>query len=137
MRPSDRARAVLLAVRMLPWAVAVPVLKRRRPIRELVALLDARRERPWDPAREAVVRQASWWASRVQLRRFPDNCLERSLVAYRYLGLAGADPRMVLGIGGTRQEVTGHAWVTLDGRAVHDPPEAIERYRQIVEIGGS
>lgn len=123
---------------MLPWALAVPVLKRRLPIGRLVALMTTGRPRRWDPSREDVIRRASWWASRVQVRRFPGNCLERSLVAYRFLGLAGADPRISLGVGGGGgQDITGHAWVTLDGRPLHDPPEALDSYRKIIELDGS
>jgi hypothetical protein len=122
---------------MLPWALALPVLKHRMPIPRLVDRMGVSRSGPFDPAREQIVRQASWWASRVQVGRYPDNCLERSLLAYRYLTLAGADPRVVLGIGGGGEDISGHAWVTLDGHPVHDPPESLDRYRRLIELGAA
>jgi hypothetical protein len=47
-----------------------------------------------------------------------DNCLERSLVAYRFLGRAGASPQLVIGVARDERGVRGHAWVTVDGRPI-------------------
>ena len=135
MRPSERVRAALLAVRMLPWALAVPVLKRRLPAPRLVRLFAAGRARPRRPAREQAIAQATWWASRVQVRRFPDNCLERSLLTYRYLGLAGAEPHLLMGVGREDGEMIGHAWVTTDGAAVHEFDDPRGRYGRLIEFG--
>src|SRR5688500_7961606 len=94
-RPEDLPIGVV--VRMLPWALLLPVLKRLIPISRLVGLM-ARRP-PWPVAQKDTpeIARAAWLASRVQFWRFPDNCLERSLVTYRFLGLSGLDPTLVLG----------------------------------------
>lgn len=52
------------------------------------------------------------------------NCLERSLVLYRYLSRSGANPRLVVGVSRTNGKVSGHTWVELNGRPVHDPEAA-------------
>ena len=43
------------------------------------------------------------------------NCLERSLILYRYLSHAGAQPRLVVGMA-RPEEYLGHVWVTVDGQ---------------------
>ena len=137
MRPAERARAALLTLRMLPWALAAPVLKRRLPAPRLVRLFAAGRRdrRPRSPSREREIARATWWASRVQVRRFPDNCLERSLLTYRYLGLAGAEPHLLMGVGREEGEMIGHAWVTTDGAPVHEFDDPGERYGRLIDFG--
>ncbi len=132
---AERARAALLAARMLPWSAALPVLKRVLPAPRLVRLLGAGRRRPRDARRERAIAQAAWWASRVQVRRFPQNCLERSLVAYRYLGLAGAEPRLVMGVAREAEGIVGHAWVVLDGAAVFESEDPALRFGQMMAFG--
>lgn len=124
-----------LALRMAPWALAVPILKHALPLPRLTRLMWSSRSRPRDPARERAIAKAAWWASRVQPRRFPDNCLERSLVTYRFLALAGADPRLVLGMRRAEAGLIGHTWVTVDRLPVQDPPERVDQFRRLVEFG--
>ena len=42
------------------------------------------------------------------------NCLERSLILYRYLGREGADPQLVVGFG-KPDRLPRPVWVTLEG----------------------
>lgn len=120
---------------MLPWALAMPVLKRVVPIPRLVGVMAAGRRSVRDERREERVAKAAWWASRVQLVRFPENCLERSLVAYRFLGRAGADPTLVLGVAKEGGSVIGHAWILVDGAPVQDPAGRIEAYTPVMAFG--
>ena len=46
------------------------------------------------------------------------DCLERSLLLYRELSRAGADPRLVMGFRRDGARLAGHAWVERDGRPV-------------------
>ncbi len=119
---------------MAPWSVTLPLLKHVLPLPRLARLMAAPRDRERDPTRERAIAKASWWASRFQPLRFPENCLERSLVAYRFLGLAGADPNLVLGVSGEEGGVIGHVWVTVDGQPVQDPLESLRRYRRLIEF---
>jgi hypothetical protein len=63
-----------------------------------------------------------------------DNCLERGLVAYRYLARAGASPELVIGVAKSAQGVHGHVWVTIDGRAVHDSPATLAGFEPILVV---
>jgi Transglutaminase-like superfamily len=49
------------------------------------------------------------------------NCLERSLIAYRYLSELNASPVLVMGL--SHDAASGHAWVLVDDQPVgeHDP----------------
>lgn len=125
-----------LALRMAPWALAMPILKRALPLPALTRLMwSSRSGGPQGPAREQAIAKAAWWASRVQAWRFPNNCLERSLVTYRFLALAGADPRLVLGMKRGETGLMGHTWVTVDGVPVQDQPGWIDQFRRLVEFG--
>jgi hypothetical protein len=125
---------VIGVVEMILWSLLLPVLKRMLPLRRLVMLMwaagpggQARGE-----ARPIVVLSASLTRLRPRLR---SNCLERSLLAYRFLSRAGADPRLVIGVGNVDGKMAGHAWVTLDGVPVHEPPETVVGFAPLVEFG--
>ena len=62
------------------------------------------------------------------------NCLERSLILYRYLARANADPRLVVGMS-KAHEFLGHVWVTVDGRPLLDTPETLRAYTVVVRFG--
>jgi len=50
-----------------------------------------------------------------RLRVVPDTCLYRSLARYAVLRSAGHPARFVMGLSPSAPEITGHAWVELDG----------------------
>ena len=135
MSPAEPLRTAGLVARMAPWALALPVLKRGMPLPRLARLMGTSRDRPRDPARERRIARVAWWVSRAQPRQFPDNCLERSLVTYRFLSLAGADPRLVVGLARNDAEIIGHAWVTIDDEPVQDQPDALARFPKLIEFG--
>lgn len=118
------ARDLWLLARMAVWAVMLPVLKFTLPLPRLVRLVTPnRRVSARDTEREGrVVRIAA------RLYRTPpigrDNCLERSLVTFRYLAQLSARPRLVVGMG-REGELKGHVWVTVDGQPVHDSAESL------------
>ena len=138
MRPVDvlrRPRLLLLGCRMASWSLAVPFLKHALPLPTLVRLAWAKPRGVSRPGREREIAQLAWWTSRVQPRRFPDNCLERSLVTYRFLARAGARPRLVTGVGRLGGEIVGHVWVTVEDEPVHDSAESLRPYGMLVEFG--
>jgi hypothetical protein len=61
------------------------------------------------------------------------NCLERSLVLYRVLSRAGAQPALILGARRDAPSVAGHAWIEVDGAPVCEPER--EAYAPIVAFG--
>jgi len=120
-------RDAWLLARMLGWSLALPLLKRTVPLPRLVSLLqlDPQVDRR-DPRREERLSALSDWVFRSRPRRSRDNCLDRSLVTYRYLGRAGAEPTIIVGVAkGAASSITGHVWVTVDGKPVHDEAESL------------
>jgi hypothetical protein len=111
------------------WALVLPVLKRILPLPRLVRLTAPRRARSrGDRARERelVTLTNALYASGLVVRS--PNCLERSLVAFRYLARSGADPLLVVGFRREENEVQGHVWVTVDGTPVADDLASLETY---------
>jgi hypothetical protein len=124
---------VVLVARMLGWWVALPLLKRTIPLPRLVRLAQLDPRHPSrDPGREAKVAELAEWLFKVRPRRARDNCLERSLVAYRFLGRLSAEPELVVGVGTEGERTVGHVWVTVDGRPVHDQPASLNAYDRVL-----
>jgi hypothetical protein len=126
---------VWLGVRMLAWSAVLPILKHVVPLRVLTRLMWAETRAIPRPQRE---RQVAFLARRIYrvrpvLRR--DNCLERSLLLYRFLSREGLAPRLVLGAQKSDRLIVGHAWVKVAGRPVIDDHEALADYTPIAEFG--
>jgi len=119
-----------LAFRMLLWAAVLPLLKRIMPLPRLVALMAPRHRRAPDERRSAVVVTLARWAYKTGALR--DNCLERSLITYRYLPAGNADSHLVLGVRKGDDGPPGHAWLTVRGEAVHDTEATLENLVPIV-----
>lgn len=120
---------------MAGWALLLPLLKRGLALGRLVRLLAARppaAPRPRDPATEAAILRTVRRLYHPARRRPSDNCLERSLVLYRYLGQAGAAPRLVIGLAAGPPPAAGHAWVEVDGAPVGETPADLAGYRPVV-----
>jgi hypothetical protein len=73
------------------------------------------------------------YRARPFLRR--DNCLERSLIMYRYLAREGMEPRLVLGAENADGQIRGHAWVTVAGRPLIDGHERLAQLTPLTEFG--
>jgi hypothetical protein len=121
-----------LAGRMALWRLTLPLLKWIVPLPRLARLMwaaGAQRER--DPAREEKIATLVEAISGRRGGRTLDNCLERSLVAYRFLSRAGAEPELVVGV--SRDEpVRGHVWVRLDGEPVRD---SVDEFEEVTAFG--
>jgi hypothetical protein len=129
--PSD---AWLLA-RIFGWSLVLPIAKRTVPLPRLVRLMRPReRTAQRDLEREASIAALAAWVFKTRPPSARDNCLERGLVAYRYLSRAGASPELVVGVAKEMQGVHGHVWVTVDGRAVHDSPSTLAGFEPIFVV---
>ena len=127
-RPSDAA----LFLRMLGRAAALPVLKRRMPLPRLVET--ARPASRTDARPETVIALARWV---YRVPGFRDNCLEKSLLTYRYLPAGEHSYRLMLGVRRNEgDEAPGHAWLTIDGAPVHDSREALADLVPILVFDG-
>jgi hypothetical protein len=130
--PSD---AWLLA-RMLGWSAVLRFGKFALPLPRLVRLMRlSSRRTVRDSRREATIAGLAAWVFKTRPPGSRDNCLERALVTYRYLSGAGADPELVVGLSQPDERLLGHAWVVVDGQAVHDEPETLRRYATLLHFG--
>ena len=126
--PADAA----LAVRMLGWALVLPVLKTVAPLRTLVRVMSTgggRRARYTEAERR--IGSLARFSHRAAGAGRRDNCLERSLIAYRYLCAANADPVLVVGARDGPSGVEGHVWITVDGEPMQDNGEEIRQYAPV------
>jgi hypothetical protein len=67
-------------------------------------------------------------------RTSSENCLERSLVLYRYLARANADPELVIGMA-KPDEYLGHVWVVVNEQPLLETPESLGPYTEVVRFG--
>lgn len=119
--------ALWLLLRMTVLAAFLPLLKRILPLPTLVRLATPRRRAAApDPELEHRVVRLSRILYRSQAVGGRDNCLERSLLAFRHLLRYGADPRLVVGFRKSERGHEGHVWVTLRGTPIHDDPRALD-----------
>jgi hypothetical protein len=122
----------LLALRMVGWMVVLPLAKQVLPFERLARIMWRDRA-----GRSFRVQQALVIRLAYRLTRFSgSNCLERSLILYRYLGLCGADPTLVLGLGKDElQRRDGHAWLVVDGVPLIETQAELDSYEPIVAFG--
>lgn len=119
-----------LAARIFGWAAFVRLAKYAMPLTTLVQIVTpASQPGTRDPHREQRIARFADWASRIVRPTTRGNCLERSLVAYRYLVRAHADPRLVIGFRRGDAGVLGHAWVLVDGQPLSDSPATVAEYQ--------
>jgi Transglutaminase-like superfamily len=124
-----------LFARMVAWSPLLPVLKFMLPLQSLTRLMWNGHSRPRDRQREETIVGLSGRLTRHRPLPGRDNCLERSLLAYRFLSAAGAEPKFIVGIKRTQKNVEGHVWVLLDGRPIHDDDAALADFVPLAEFG--
>jgi transglutaminase superfamily protein len=130
-RPSD----VWLGIRMVMWSAVLPALKHLVPLHVLARWMWPRRRTAPRPERVVAITFLARRIYRVRpfLRR--DNCLERSLLTYRFIAMAGMEPSLVVGARKSDEQIQGHAWVTVEGQPLMDGHEAPEQFTSLTEFG--
>ena len=123
-------RELILSGQMLAWAGMLPVLKRTLPLARLVTLMVPRHRSAPDPKRTQDVVTLARWMYRTRALR--DNCLERSLITYRYLPAGNENSLLVLGVRKGDDGPPGHAWLVVNGVPVHDSEETLEQLVPVV-----
>jgi hypothetical protein len=128
----SREEAILF-LRMSMWAVLLPILRRTVRLDTLARLMW---REPRTNGRVDVRRLVD--LSRLVARRRPptseNRCLERSLLAYRFLSARNADPKLVVALRETDEPPRGHAWVVVDGVPVGEPGP-LDDYVPLVTYG--
>ena len=139
LRSCFRTDARLL-VRAICWRTMLPLLKRTIAVKTLVRWLSPR-HRARSPlegsirgARLATLRHFLAHGGRLVVS---ENCLERSLMLYRFLAEVGADPRLIMGVRRDEGSTDGHVWVEVDGEPLVDATTT--RYTPILvfDAGGA
>ena len=122
-----------LVVRLGSWLVVLPALIRALSLDRLARVMEASRRSGRgdgiDPDRivdltRTVVAQHPTRAHRA--------CLPRSLLLYRYLGRAGVDVRLRIGVSMEGGDLAGHSWVEVDGRPVGEPADPATAFRTVL-----
>jgi hypothetical protein len=121
---------LLLSGRMLVWAGVLPVLKRLVPLSRLVTVMAPRHRSAPDSKRTQDVVTLARWMYRTRALR--DNCLERSLITYRYLPAGNESSLLILGVRKGDDGPPGHAWLVVNGVPVHDSDETLEKLVPVV-----
>lgn len=128
-------RDLALLVRMSAWSLALPVLKHALPLPRLVRLMALNPATAPAPGRHPdELLKLAWWSSRLQAWRFPRNCLERSLVAYRYMGRSGESASLVVGGRHVGDDFSGHVWIEIGGEPIGEAPATLQDLTPIVEF---
>lgn len=128
-----KASELGFAVRIAMWAYVLPLLKKRLSLPRLGRLMWLEPTRPErDRRRERQIVSSVRRAYGVATFRRRDNCLEQSLLLYRYLSRAGARPLLVIGVRRLdRGGWTGHSWLLVD-----DVPIGVQDgYQAVSAIG--
>lgn len=113
----------------------LPLLKRRMPLPRLVALMAAK----GDPAASGrALRRVVFVVDAVlRLRGGDRNCLERSLLLYRFLGAQERTPELRIGfVRDGSASLVGHAWVTIDGEPVGEADHPSQLYDELLAFAG-
>jgi hypothetical protein len=123
---------VRLAARALGWMCVLPLLKRFVPLSRLVRLMSSSPHH--DRARRDTTQRAARLVGAL-CRVRGGNCLERSLILFRFLGEAGAAPQLVVGVGKPDREYIGHVWVSVAGEPLLDSRADLDTYARVVVFG--
>jgi hypothetical protein len=128
-------RDAWLVVRLLLWAMVLPVCKRIVPLRKLAPLMWGSPTTLRDLDQEQKIVTIVRW---IYVFIFPNDtsCLERSLLLYRYLSRNNMGPRLVTGMRRTEdQNWKGHAWILVDGKPFGEAFASIQDFRPLIVFG--
>jgi hypothetical protein len=133
-RSSSRLKTGLIVGRLLPAYVLLGLLKHVVPLRWLARWAWCPPVGPRD--REVERHLAASILRLSQLVGLPDrDCLQRSLLLYRMLSRAGAEPKLVVGLDRMNGTMCGHAWVVVDGYTVTEKKADLLRFSPIFAFG--
>jgi hypothetical protein len=135
LRSCFRADARLL-LRAVCWRAVLPLLKRTVSLRTLVRWMwpgGVAPSQPGDTFARTRLHAVRYFIAHGGRTVVSDNCLERSLLLYRFLAEANLDPRLVMGVRRENGETDGHVWIEVDGRPLAD--STTSRYRPVLVFG--
>jgi hypothetical protein len=133
-RALHRLRVAIALARMLVPYLLLGILKQFVTLRRLARWA-------WCPSagtrdRDLEHRLAMSVLRLSQLLAMPDrDCLQRSLLLYRVLSRAGADPTLLAGFHRMNGRIIGHAWVIVDGCPVIESEGDLLRFSPAFGFG--
>jgi hypothetical protein len=131
---TNRLRTVLDGFHIVPAYVLLGLLKHLVPLRWLAKWTWCEKAGPRD--RLAERRLAANVLRLSKLLRIADrDCLQRSLLLYRLLSAAGADPELVVGFREQDGKIIGHAWVLVDDMSIVEPESDLVRFSPVLRFG--
>jgi hypothetical protein len=124
-----------LVFRIFAWACVLPILKRVVPLKSLTRFLWLPPKTARNTEQEEKIGAAVRWIYLFVFRN-NTNCIERSLLLYRFLSRSNADPSLVTGM--KRAEGNnwkGHAWILVDGIPFEEPEASIQDFKPLMIFG--
>ena len=133
-RVPNRIRTVVDGFRIVPAYLLLGVLKHLVPLRSLAKWTWCERTGPRDRLAERRLTANALRLSKL-LRIADRDCLQRSLLLYRLLSAAGADPELVVGLREQDGKIIGHAWVLVDDMSIVEPESDLVRFSPVLRFG--
>ena len=125
-----------LLVRAVCWRGALPVLKRIVSLRTLVRWMwpgGVAQSRPGDTLARRRLNAVRHFVAHGGRLVISENCLERSLLLYRFLAEVNLDPRLVMGVRRENGDTDGHVWIEIGGEPLVDLTTS--RYAPVLVFG--
>ena len=133
-RASRQIRTVLDGFRIVPAYVLLGLLKHLVPLRSLAKWMWCETTGPRDRLAERRLAANVLRLSK-RLGIADRDCLQRSLLLYRLLSAAGADPQLVVSFREQDGKIIGHAWVLVDEVSIVEPESELVRFSPILRFG--
>ena len=133
-RVSNQIRTVLDGFWIVPAYVLLGLLKRLVPLRSLAKWTWCETTVPRDRLAERRLTANVLRLSKL-LRIADRDCLQRSLLLYRLLSAAGADPELVVGLREQDGKIIGHAWVLVDDVSLVESESDLVRFSPVLRFG--
>jgi hypothetical protein len=133
-RALNQIRTVLDGFRIVPTYVLLGLLKHLVPLRSLAKWTWCETAGPRDRLAERRLTANALRLSKL-LRIADCDCLQRSLLLYRLLSVAGADPELVVGLREQDGKIIGHAWVLVDDVSIVEPESDLVRFSRVLRFG--
>jgi hypothetical protein len=134
VRAVRRVRLCLVMGKLLPGYLLLGLLKHLVPISWLARWAWRRPAGRRDYEQERRLKLGVLRLS--QMIGLPDrDCLQRSLLLYRALSRAGAEPILVLGLKRVNDRTLGHAWVLVDDRPLLDSDADLRSFAPALSFG--
>ena len=133
-RASRRVRIGIIMIRLLPMYVIVGLLKHLVPLQSLARWAWRSPAGPRDSEAERCLVSSVLRLSHL-IGSSERDCVQRSVLLYRLLSRAGADPVLILGFQRENGQLLGHAWVIVDNQPVIESQAELVRFTPAFQFG--